>query len=265
MRMSYHLLAVALLTTAAPSLSQSLPLNTGFDHGSIQTYPLPTSGPVRDNYWIEVAASAAPVPEPAFVVPNAPWAAPMVFGTGSRWISGTANRSSYPGTSAINPSYSIFRKCFCLMRGFQNPQINFRLRSDNAVQVWLNSQLNPMLGPSPSNFNGPVHVGGTSDPSRFRAGRNCVYVLVEDDGVIFGFNLHGTVTALGLMPTAAAGTDMSFHPCACDTPTGSATVSATTNATELARRSRTEADDDSEVIAAIVKIAEQRLRARSAK
>jgi hypothetical protein len=252
MRKLHHLLALYLLGVAAPALSQ-LPLNTAYDYTQFNTYPL--TPPARDNYWIEVAASAMPVPEPAFVVPSAGWNPPQ---PGSQWISGTATKGSYPGTSQINPSYSIFRKCFCLLPGFKNPQVSFRVKSDDSIQVWLNSQMNTLLPPSPANFNAAPHSGGTSDATRFWVGRNCIYVLVEDIGNITGFNLVGSVSALGLMPTAAAGTGMSFQPCACETPTGAATLSATAGASALARRAGTAVEDDSAVIAAIVKIAEDR-------
>lgn len=258
MRKLHRLLALSLVSVAAPALSQ-LPLNTGYNYTSFNTYPVSTP-PVRDNYWIEVAASAAPVPEPAFVVPSAGWNPPQ---PGSQWISGTATKASYPGTSQINPSYSIFRKCFCLLRGFKNPKVSFRVKSDDSIQVWLNSQMNTLLVPSPANFNSNPHSGGTSDASRFRIGRNCIYVLVEDIGTITGFNLVGTVSALGLMPTAAAGTGMSFQPCACETPTGSVPLSATAGASALARSSRVDVEDDSAVIAEIVKYAEARRSRRS--
>lgn len=265
-KLSFVAAAAATLLASSGSLAQSLPLNTGYNYTNFNTYPLPAGSPVRDNYWIEVAASAAPVPEPAFVVPNAPWLPPMTLGaTGSRWISGTATKASYPGTSPINPSFSIFRKCFCLMPGFKTPQLSFRLRSDNSVQVYLNSQMNMLLTPSPANFSGgPVHSGGTSVPSRFRVGRNCIYVLVEDTGTITGFNLVGNVSALGLMPTAAAGTGMSFAPCTCKTPGPGLALSAAAQSSAQARGSDAEdsTEDDTEVIAALVKIAEDQRRAK---
>jgi hypothetical protein len=154
------------------------------------------------------------------------------------------------------------------MPNFQNPRIQFSIRSDDSVQVWLNTQTTTLLAPSPANFgNAAYSPPPFTDASKFRVGRNCIYVLVEDVGNIYGFDLVGNVSALGVMPTAGAGTEVSFAPCSCSSgPAGPATGIGAATATTGIRADRLkmiETDDDRAVIASIVKIAEARRRQRS--
>lgn len=209
----HGLLALALLGTSSAALSQTtLPLNTGFNHSN---FTVNTTAGSPDNYWIKVAASNAPVGVPAFVINKHPaWQNPLSGGGfGSSWISSTApNGTSPPGPQP----YAIYRKCFCLMPGFQKAQLSFQIRGDDAIQVWLNSVTGTILPGQGGSFGGPP-ITGTAQPSQFRTGVNCLYVLVEDTGsVVTGFNLAGTVSAFGLMPMASAGAGMSFAPCRCE-------------------------------------------------
>jgi hypothetical protein len=267
MRKLHCLLALALAGASSSALSQTtVPLNTGFNHSNFTVYPTPgTNGPaVLDNYWIKVAASNTPPVAPAFVInKHNAWQAPLQLpasagGFGSQWISSTTpNGASPPGPLP----YAIYRKCFCLMPGYQKAQMSFQIRGDDAIQVWLNSVTNTLVAGQGGSFGGPP-INGAAQASQFHAGRNCVYVLVEDTGgVVTGFNLAGTVTAFGLMPMAAAGVDGSFAPCNCTgTAAGTGTSVETGFPVDPARARRTaEADgDDRAVIAAIVKIAEER-------
>jgi hypothetical protein len=144
------------------------------------------------------------------------------------------------------------------MPGFQKPSINFQFRADNSSQVWLNSVVTTLIGPSPSSFSGPALTGGTSDASKFRTGLNCLYVLVEDTGGAIGFNLSGTVTATGLMPVAGSGTapNPSFAPCECGGPAHDGPANRQSGAVDR---------DDAEVVRAIVKVAEERRLKRVAR
>src|ERR1019366_7603074 len=97
--------------------------------------------------------------------------------------------ASGAGTTSNNPGYTIFRKCFCLLPNFTQPTLSFKIRADDTVQVWFNSQLNVALPPSPGNFNSTVLTSAPSSPTWFHAGINCIYVLVEDFGGYAGFDL----------------------------------------------------------------------------
>jgi hypothetical protein len=226
MRKLHGLLALALLGASSAALSQSLPLNTGFNHSTFTTY-VGTGTP--DNYWIKVAASASP-PGPAFVIPHPYWQAPLTLpasdgGFQSTWIGPTPTGASPSGQI----SYAIFRKCFCLTPHYTQAKLNFKIMGDDIIGVWLNSAGNNILPVQGGSFNGPAISGPTATP-KFQTGRNCLYVLVLDTGsVVTGFNLAGTVSAYGLMPMASAGTAASFKPCTCEGP-ATASEQATINA-----------------------------------
>jgi hypothetical protein len=278
MRKTIPLLAAALLGSSGTALAQ-LPLNTGYNHGSFAPYAVPATPPstIADNYWIKIASyeppSGSTTVSPAFVLNHnwAPWAPPMTTTltsppAASAWIGPRPVATSSPGTSSSNPAYSLFRKCFCLMRGFTNPRLSFQIRADDNVQVWLNSVTQTLVGPILGNQNasvGPARSGSTQDPKMFREGRNCLYVLLEDNFPPpghMGFNLAGAVSANGLMPVAGAGVDVSFAPCQC--PSGGPAVGTATAVTDIRnaeRRSRiANAEDDSDVVQAILRIAEAR-------
>ena len=243
MRKLHSLLALTLLGASSAALSQTtLPLNTGFNHSNFTVYPAPGTSTVLDNYWIKVASSNAPTLAPAFVInKHVAWQNPLSGGGfGSQWIGATTpNGQSQPGPQP----YAIYRKCFCLMPGYQKAQLSFQIRGDDAIAVWLNSVTNTLVPGQSGNHGGPAISGPAPGLSpKFRTGVNCLYVLVEDTfSVVSGFNLAGTVTAYGLMPMAAAGTGTSFAPCQC--PSGPQA-----------------AVEDRATIKAIVKFAEERRR-----
>ena len=216
MRKLHGLLALALLGASSAALGQPLPLNTGFNHSTFTAYTAPGT---PDNYWIKVAAIGTSAPASASVIPHPYWAQPMTLpassgGFASTWIGPTPTGASPSGQVTA----AIFRKCFCLMPGYKQAQLDFKMRGDDGVAVWLNSTSHLIVPYQGGSFNGPA-INGTATPSQFQRGRNCVYVLVVDTGsVVTGFNLAGTVSAYGLMPMAAAGTGASFKPCTCEGP-----------------------------------------------
>jgi hypothetical protein len=133
--------------------------------------------------------------------------------------------------------------------------VSFQARADDTIQVWLNSQLNTLLPPSPGNLNGPAVPGGTTNQGWFRVGVNCIYVLVED--LYFGamgFDLAGTISANGLLATPAKGIPGTFEPCNC--PNGPAPINPQSSARGVSH------DDDQEVVNEIIKIAETRRTAK---
>lgn len=209
-------IAVLALIGICGLASAALPLNTGFNHSANTVYP--TAVGTTDNYWIRVAASANQLPIPAasfnLATTGTPWLAAMPQ---TNWIGPRNVPASGTGTTTVNPAYAIFRKCFCLLPNFKDAKLSVNLRADDTVQVWLNSQVNQLVPASWGNWaTGPVLSGSTSNQSWFRVGRNCVYVLVEDFGGHMGFDLSGSVDALGLLPTPGVGADQRFLPCPCE-------------------------------------------------
>jgi hypothetical protein len=165
----------------------------------------------------------------------------------TRWISAWNTATSQTATSNDNPSYTIFRKCFCLLPNFKNASLEFSVRADDTIQVWFNSQLNVALPPSLGNWGSGLALKSVpSKPKWFRPGKNCIYVLLEDIGGHMGFDLSGTIEADGLMPLPAFGKGQRFD---CPCRRGDARRS---------KASKSEVADEKEVIRQLVKIAEKR-------
>lgn len=243
-------LAALLLTSSFAIASTTVPLNTGYNHASFGPYA-PVTGPssTLDLYWINIASfpTTSPPVWPAYVIERHPFWALALLDT--NWISARNTWSSAAGVNPENPGYTIFRKCFCLLPGYKDAKLSFDVRADDTIQVWLNTQVNQVLAPSWGHFDSaPLHAGTSNG---FRVGKNCVYVLLEDYyGGAMGFDLSGSVSAVGLLPVPAAGTGQSFEPCACRSqgPVGVAGAASALKAQ----------DDDREMIGEIVKLAEAR-------
>ncbi len=249
---------VALFAFRDLAWSQTVPLNTGYDHSAFARYPpvppfpqtmpyppVPPDSQTKDDYWITIASFPNLPVAPSWVlwqVPPPDWAAAL---PSTNWIGPRKTYLSANGTTPENPSYALFRKCFCLLANFKNASLSLRLRADDRVQVWLNTVTTQLVTPKGGNHSGgPLVFGSTQTQSHFQAGRNCLYVLVEDTfGGATGFDLAGSVSALGLLPVPAAGVAQTFGPCQCG---GSAQPGRTAEA------------DDQKVIAEIVKLAEKR-------
>lgn len=257
MKRSLILAASALLLV--PGTAAGDPLDTGYNHGSSTYYLLGNA----DNCWIKIASYEPPAPSVAVAAarvidPNiASWGS-----VGAPWIGPRPSPLSSGGTSPANPAYSIFRKCFCLLSNYANPQISIRVRADDNVQVWLNSVTNELISPIIGNYfsgMGPPRAypaaGQPSNPEFFRAGRNCLYVLVEDQLGHIGFTLAGTVNAAGLMPGMAFGPDGDFGPCGCpggNPATGGGAIGQA-------------AEGEAETVQAIIRFAEARRLQRLAR
>jgi hypothetical protein len=241
------------------AIAGALPLDTGYDYTNFAPYPAPplnpAPSPISDNYWINIASFPTIAVSPAHVIdPNAAW---QTY-PGSRWIGPRNVWNSNASTD--NPYYTIFKKCFCLAPKFNSPSLSFHVRNDDNMQIWLNTVLDTLVGPIPGNYNTPgANVVATAAQLQYlHAGKNCIYVLLEDTGTAMGFDLTGNVNANGLYPFAAAGVDGTF-PCGCDAHPGPVPNSAANNP---AARSAMQGDDDREVVNAIIKLAEARHRAR---
>jgi hypothetical protein len=236
-----------------------VPLNTGFNHLSNSPY---ATG-AQDNYWINLASSLPTIPPtgPAYAVQSiAPWQ-PDLPASGpipaTRWIN-ARNGIAGKVDPVTGMGYSLYRKCFCLM-SFTQAKLAFDLRADDNVTVWLNTMLSAILPASIGGYANPVPLhGGTTDQTKFKIGINCLYVLVEDVGGYTGFDLRGYISAYGLMPMPASGTETSFAPCGCDFKSPPHT--SPTGAAQLREGGEF---DDRQVVADIVKFAETRRAARA--
>ncbi len=215
------ILAVLTFSTLALAVPTTVPLNTGYDHSLLvlDKYPTVTSNPstVRDDYWINVASFPANLGS-AFVVPRSLtfWAVPF---PNTNWISAWNTNTSPSGSTTTTPAYALFKKCFCLQKGFKEAKVDFQIRGDDYIQIWLNGVSNQILPYSVGNWDTNRNPLSVKSDKGFRVGKNCIYVLVKDTGIeVTGFNLLGTVSAYGLMPAIAKGRESSFAPCACDDP-----------------------------------------------
>lgn len=263
------LLILLTLALGVPSFAGTLPLNTGYDYSSWNTY----AAGANDNYWIRIASYPPVMPTPvgpswavAYNGNFATWLPPMAGPTGipSMWINAFGNTNASPaGASAQNPAYAIYRKCFCLQPGFSNANIRGSVRSDEAIQIWLNSMLNTVLPVSPiniNNTNGPPYQISYTNQSAFRSGKNCLYVLVEDTGSHTGFDLAANLTANNVTPLIATGPGMSFEPCSCGHGIPDTAVPGTTIP---GAAMRTADSEEQQTLAAIVKIARQKRLSRT--
>lgn len=249
------------LFCATSALAQTtVPLHTGYNHAAYSPYTAagPTST-VKDDYWINIATYppvSPPAPASSWVLQTpGGWFAPLPGAApfpGTWWIGARNTSSSDPAVKLDNTGYSIYRKCFCLERAFRNPSLQLQVRADDNVQVWFNTVTNVVLTPTSGKWNlSPPLASVPTNPAWFRAGKNCLYVLVEDTAQVrTGFNLAGTIQAVGLMNQPAVGVGQKF-PCACDTPG---------HATAIAAQSQ-----DTAELRAIVQFAEANRLARAAK
>ncbi len=213
----------------------TVPLNTGYDYWFSAVYTpappvFPNPSTTQDNYWINIASypTTTPATGSSFLIyPASVWQPALGL---SSWISARNTNASVLGPDGR--AYTIFRKCFCLRPGWSQAQISFKVRADDTIQIWLNSQLNTLLPASWGNWNGAALSGGTTNQSFFHTGLNCAYALVEDFVGNMGFDLDGTVSANGLLPTIAQSPNISFAPCSCATGPGGSQTSTTVLAEE---------------------------------
>lgn len=261
---TFLVVVCSLATTRSASAATSVPLNTGYNHHFFEPYPaVPPTSTTQDNYWIAIASypPISPNVSPAWVlnITPSPWLSPF---PATRWVGPRKTVHSPSGTSHFNPAYTLFQKCFCLLPNFKNPELSFRVRADDTIQAWVNTQLNVVLAPSPANFGGSAFPSIPSNPEWFRAGRNCLYILLEDTGGHMGFDLTGTVQADGLATLPGFGPDpTSEFDCPC-TRSGAEPIGKT-DSVEADRLERAE-ESDAEVVRQLLEFAEDRRLNRAA-
>ncbi|MBM3788086.1 MAG: hypothetical protein FJW30_27390 [Acidobacteria bacterium] len=99
----------------------------------------------------------------------------------------------------------VYQFCFDLCTGFENPTLELQVLADNHARVELNGT--PLAGPNyvPAGTNPHLYHTAkganafktpgtaTAAPNQFRAGRNCLTVIVANEGGPSGLALHGTL------------------------------------------------------------------------
>jgi hypothetical protein len=253
----------ALLSFGTSAIALALPIDTGYNYQTYSAYPAPPlsgNSTITDNYWINIASYLPPsmsstVAPSSVIKNNPPWQPP--FAPSSRWIGPLPTWNSPAGSTGNDHAWTLFRKCFCLAPNFNGATLSFQARHDESLQIMLNSMTNTVYGPALANFGNPTVPLVTltaGQLSSLHAGKNCIYALLEDTGGAMGWDLMGNFNANGLYPYAAAGAQQSF-PCDCGghggpVPNGPSGIAA-----------RSMQADDSDVVAAIVKVAESRRKA----
>jgi uncharacterized repeat protein (TIGR01451 family) len=163
-------------------------LNTGFDQ--VAGTPLPFGElpeGTDDDEWRIVAPGAD---RPAKVVIDPVWSATL---PDTRWISVDPDK----GNSVPNTTNLVFQRCFCVAEAAGEIELDLQLRADNDATLYLNGR--HIAGPGGAfNDTGPLHLSlsGRVGDGLFVGGRNCLTVDVRDRGVVGGFDLAGTVTAV---------------------------------------------------------------------
>ncbi len=208
---------------------------------------------VQDDYWITLEVNPA-LNHTSWVVAQTPWV-PIMLYPNTRWINSRNTNVSWPNVSVNFPGYAVFRKCFCLQPGFQSPRMDFKIRGDNTVSAWLNNTTVPNILVVPTSY--PNQATVINRTTGFRVGPNCVYVLLEDYGSSTGFDLEGTMQAIGLLQTPSKGPNQvaSFGQCSCPTGGPVPTDGPKTPSSTVMRQA---ANDDQKVVNEIIKIAEER-------
>ena len=259
--MKIMLLAMMLFILPCVSFASSLPLNTGYDYSNNNVYP----NTIPDDYWIRIASYTPVTPNvgPSWTIATfGGWAAAMNGPTGipSKWINAFGNTAaSATGINTGNPGYAIYRKCFCLQGQYGQSSIQGSARSDDTIEIWLNSHLNTVLATSPGRFQSSLtpHNLNYTNQSGFKSGRNCIYVLVEDAGTVTGLDIAANIVTAGTVPIIPAkGPNMSFEPCSCGGG-GPVTTVETGGVKKSSLRLAAEPDDQT-VVNEIIKMAEAR-------
>jgi hypothetical protein len=244
-------LLAALSILGGSTIAVALPIDTGYDYSVYNPYVTPTTtiSTTHDMYWINIASYPTLPVSTSFVQKNSGIFVPPIP-SNSKWIGPRNTAASATGTSPTNPSYTTFKKCFCLEPNFNRAQLlNLSVMNDNSIEIWLNTVTNVLFGPAVGSATSPTTIPNTAAHlGVLHAGTNCIYVLLEDTGGNMAFDLAGDFTANGLDPYAASGVDQKF-PCSCDRRPGPTIAS----------------DEDRQAVSAIVKIAETRRQARMAR
>lgn len=232
---------IATVLSNAVFAIQTVRLNTGYNHAL--SVDAPYSPTTQDNYWIRIGSgfpALSPAVAPAWAI-NRPagsvWLPPF---PNSTWINAANSSASLAGVNQNNPGYQVYRKCFCLQKGFNKANMRFQVRADDSVAIFFNNYGNQILPTSAGNW-GSGNPYFVNVDQGFKVGRNCIYVLVGDVGSYAGFNLEGTVSANGLLPTPSFGisgnqNQGTFEPCGCESGPAGLMKNSEENDSEIAEK-----------------------------
>lgn len=208
----FTLIAISLTANSifAQPDTQTVTLNTGYNHGATPQTTYAVGGGQKDDYWQLVSDPIASTVDPrrANTIPpyGSAWKPAMPMST---WLSYNNN-----GQQGILKGDYVYRKCFCLKKGFDSKEamektkMNLSVRADDAIFIHLNqvpTNSNYLLTNSATSggFNSvnPATLGleGEKLFEMLKVGVNCLYAKVQDTGtVVTGFNLTGSITAAGI-------------------------------------------------------------------
>lgn len=177
---------LCILLLANMTFAGTVDINTGLDlTNSPATLPI---GP--DPFWRVVATPTnASMNVPSTILATVSgWFPPQA---GSQWI--------YAGTNAAGRF--IYERCFCL----KNPDktsMTLSLRADNRATVYLNDYTNNVLQTVADYSFSSKGPNASTATKPFIPGKNCIRVVVQNDGGPTGMNLVGSVTGPGAQETA---------------------------------------------------------------
>ena len=171
---------------AGPCVTNTIVLNTGYDHVNNLVYPYGTA----DAFWRVVSDPDAGTTEPrpaTTILKHPAWWNPT---PGSQWLSSYGTYSD-----SLNGDY-IFETTFCLEQGWKQASLSVQVRADDAAGIYLNGNYvgagDPYNSPSPATLT-------AINQAWFVTGPNILRVVVTNIGAVaMGFNLTGTVSASGL-------------------------------------------------------------------
>ncbi|CAN5444820.1 hypothetical protein BH10ACI1_BH10ACI1_31900 [soil metagenome] len=162
----------------------TIDINTGLDQTN-DPATLYTIGQ-KDDFWRLISPSSQSTDVIASVVG---WATAQ---PNSQWIS--------PG--AVSGTFYVYERCFCL----NNPEkalIMLSLRADNRANLFLNDYSQNILQTTKDYSFAPSRKPAeTKTDKGFVKGKNCIRVIVQNDGGATGFNLVGTVSGNGAQQIA---------------------------------------------------------------
>jgi len=178
-------------------LTNSLIINTGYNHNTNSAFPVGQ----QDPYWILRNAPTnvtVNLNGPANVIAASPWS---TISGNSRYI------SAFPasGSNAANISSSInpysFERCFCVCEDDVKVEYDITVRVDNQVKFFIGNTLLPgqpaqLSTTTASNFNTNNKFKGSIG---LKKGRHCLRAEVRNDneGSPMGLNIEGTLSTVG--------------------------------------------------------------------
>lgn len=176
--------ALLVFSNAAFAGYNTIDINTGLDQ-NFSPAKLYTVGQ-KDDFWRLISPASQPSDVIASVVGWSP------AQTNSQWLS--------PGSAG--GTFYVYERCFCLINA-ENAQMKLSLRADNRANLFLNDYSQNILQTQQDYSFAPSRKPAeTKIDKGFMKGRNCIRVIVQNDGGATGFNLVGAVSGNGAQEIA---------------------------------------------------------------